>query len=174
MSRRRKNQAPTEGQIRKAYEAVEGEIRHDELPTVLQVCYELAETGAWGLGSFGALRDEDDEEWYEKVREACDRDYVEAVLRGLALPFVDDGLTVSGAPGDEGEPSPAVAEPPASDDLARAVERVTQHRRGLGLPPIDFQASGWTEDDILAEAERIRRPNPLLASLMPPGRKAHG
>lgn len=45
---------------------------------------------------------------------------------------------------------------------ARALEEINRHRAAIGMPPLDIRASGWTDQDVLDEAERLRRlPNPL-------------
>jgi len=41
-----------------------------------------------------------------------------------------------------------------------ALEAINRHRRKLGQRPLDPTAAGWTSEDILLEAQRIRRLNP--------------
>lgn len=43
-----------------------------------------------------------------------------------------------------------------------ALLRIQEHRRHLGMQPLDVRAAGWTDQDVLDEADRIERlPNPL-------------
>lgn len=54
-------------------------------------------------------------------------------------------------------------------DVADALAEVQAHRRSLGQTPLDPRGAGWTEQDVLDEAGRIRR---LPNHLMPPERTA--
>ena len=42
-------------------------------------------------------------------------------------------------------------------DVEAALRKIQGHRRGAGLPPLDTGASGWTEEDVIFEAERLKR-----------------
>lgn len=47
-------------------------------------------------------------------------------------------------------------------DVETAMREIQAHRRALGMPPLDAHAAGWTEDDVLLEADRLRRlSNPM-------------
>lgn len=54
-------------------------------------------------------------------------------------------------------PPPLTSAAAPSGQVARALAEIQAHRRGMGLRPLDPAASGWTEQDVLDEAERIRR-----------------
>jgi hypothetical protein len=45
---------------------------------------------------------------------------------------------------------------------ARALEMINRHRADIGMGPLDVRAAGWTEQDVVDEAQRIARlTNPL-------------
>ena len=46
---------------------------------------------------------------------------------------------------------------PGRPDVARALDTINRHRRAIGQAPLDPAAAGWDADDILAEADTIRR-----------------
>lgn len=47
-------------------------------------------------------------------------------------------------------------------DVTRALAAIQRHRTRLGMGPLDPKLAGWSDEDILREAERIARlPNPL-------------
>lgn len=47
-------------------------------------------------------------------------------------------------------------------DVEAALREIQAHRRRLGMPILDVHAAGWTEQDVILEAERIRTlPNPM-------------
>lgn len=48
----------------------------------------------------------------------------------------------------------------APPDVQDALEVINRHRRRIGQPQLDPTAAGWEPDDILAEAETIRRLHP--------------
>jgi len=52
--------------------------------------------------------------------------------------------------------------PARAADVEESLRQIQAHRRALGMRPLDAHAAGWTEEDVLDEAERIRiLPNPL-------------
>lgn len=55
---------------------------------------------------------------------------------------------------------------PTSDSAATKLEAINRHRRKLGMQPLDPVGSGWSEEDVGREAERIER-LPNLGRLMP-------
>jgi hypothetical protein len=47
-------------------------------------------------------------------------------------------------------------------DVERALAQIQAHRRALGMRPLDVHATGWTEEDVLLEAQRLGRlSNPM-------------
>lgn len=55
-----------------------------------------------------------------------------------------------------------VATLPSRTDVATALDAINLHRRRLGMGALDPAAAGWTDQDVLLEAERITRlSNPL-------------
>lgn len=52
--------------------------------------------------------------------------------------------------------------PPPSADLAL----INEHRRKMGMRPLDPVAADWTEEDLAIEATRIRKLNPLKRGLL--------
>jgi hypothetical protein len=47
-------------------------------------------------------------------------------------------------------------------DVEEALEAIQAHRRTLGMRPLDVRSAGWSNLDVLDEAQRIARlPNPL-------------
>lgn len=47
-------------------------------------------------------------------------------------------------------------------EVEAALRGIQAHRRLLGMSPLDTQAAGWTEEDVIMEADRIQRlSNPL-------------
>lgn len=49
--------------------------------------------------------------------------------------------------------------------VEKALREIQTHRRAIGMPPLDPQAAGWTEEDVIHEAERIRRLNPRATNV---------
>lgn len=47
--------------------------------------------------------------------------------------------------------------PEQPPELAAALQAINAHRRALGMSPLDPQSSGWTDEDLLIEGERIAR-----------------
>lgn len=45
-------------------------------------------------------------------------------------------------------------------DVERALREIQAHRRVIGMRPLDPHAAGWSEEDVILEAERIRSLNP--------------
>lgn len=45
----------------------------------------------------------------------------------------------------------------ASSGVTRALDVINRHRRGLGMSLLDPAAAGWSEQDVLLEAERVAR-----------------
>lgn len=45
----------------------------------------------------------------------------------------------------------------AADEVAQALAVINRHRRSFGQRPLDPAAAGWTDEDVLLEAERIAR-----------------
>lgn len=63
----------------------------------------------------------------------------------------------------------AEAQTPAesANEVQQALERINEHRRQIGQRPLDPAAAGWSDEDVLLEAERIvRLPNPRRARLL--------
>lgn len=54
-------------------------------------------------------------------------------------------------------------------DVEDALRTIQKHRRLTGLQPLDAHAAGWTEEDVVLEAERLKREgrvrNPELEQL---------
>lgn len=59
-------------------------------------------------------------------------------------------------------PSPC-ALPAPSEDVERALQAINRQRASVGLAPLDPQQAGWTDEDVLEEAKRIRLKNRLMA-----------
>lgn len=56
-----------------------------------------------------------------------------------------------------------VARAPPAGDVREALAAINRHRRQLGMAQLDPAAAGWTDDDVLLEAERVARlSNPVL------------
>lgn len=54
------------------------------------------------------------------------------------------------------------AAPARVTEAEGALKTIQAHRRTLGMGPLDVHGAGWTEEDVLDEAQRIARlPNPL-------------
>lgn len=54
-----------------------------------------------------------------------------------------------------------------SPEAARALDELNAHRRALLMPPLDPAAAGWTPEDVILEAERLRRnPRAVRQSLL--------
>jgi len=51
---------------------------------------------------------------------------------------------------------------PVPGSMASDLDMINEHRRLLGMPPLDPSARGWKPEDIAAEARRIRALNPWL------------
>lgn len=56
----------------------------------------------------------------------------------------------------------------ASGDVASALARINTHRRSLAMSPLDPASVGWTDQDVLDEAERIVRLPNMARGLMAP------
>lgn len=53
-------------------------------------------------------------------------------------------------------------------DYGQALDAIARHRRQIGVAPLDPVAAGWSEQDVIDEAERIRRLPNVAGRLMPP------
>lgn len=57
----------------------------------------------------------------------------------------------------------AAARTGAPAAVVRALHTINTHRRALGMTPLDPRAAGWSDEDVVIEADRVARlPNPLL------------
>ena len=113
---------------------------------------------------------EDGDTWVQRLR-AADKSSVIASLEKFLkddLPFGAYGMvreddasryTVFDDSGESRSISTSASREPLVLDALAAINR---HRAAMGMGPLDVQAAGWTEQDVLDEAERIARlPNPL-------------
>lgn len=46
-------------------------------------------------------------------------------------------------------------------DVSRELAEINAHRRSLGMRPLDPASAGWSDDDVVTEAQRLRR-NPFV------------
>lgn len=80
----------------------------------------------------------------------CAREWAYELLRRVGHPY----------PGAE-TLSPDVAfdppRPESARDESEALAAVNLHRRALGVSPLDPEAAGWMEKDVVAEWQRIQR-----------------
>jgi len=107
----------------------------------------------------------------------------EEVLKAfLATDYVDDDLAARILdPGDweynweyvgpyylGEQPTPSPPTPgltPHQKQVQEALDAINAHRRRIGQRPLDSDAAGWSEKDILREARRVTRANPRRKSL---------
>lgn len=94
---------------------------------------------------------------------------------GLSMCAADDSLgmfpqqeRLFDATGKPNFPSLPPLPPPCDvarprGEVERALEEINAQRRELALPPLDPEGAGWTEQDVLEEAARIRLKNCLTA-----------
>ena len=84
---------------------------------------------------------------YEEADVDCVREWAYELLRRIGKPY-----------GGHETPSPDVRLRPSG--VQEALEVINQHRRRVGQPELDPEEAGWSDQDILAEADRLRRVNP--------------
>lgn len=66
-------------------------------------------------------------------------------------------------PGVTPLPPPCAAEAKGpSGEVARALAEINRLRASIGLSPLDPKAAGWTDQDVIEEAARIRLKNRLM------------
>lgn len=91
-----------------------------------------------GIESLGNVPGGDPHRFMERVRGRAD-------IAGLKVITVDDFEDMQELP-----------------EVEEALGAINRHRSKLGMRPLDPRVTGWTDDDVIAEATRVSRlPNPL-------------
>lgn len=80
-------------------------------------------------------------------------------LLGHGNLYDGDGFPTAGfSPGSGLQPLQGAS--PDRGDVIGALGAINRHRRRAGQPDLDPKAAGWSDDDVLVEAERIAALNP--------------